>query len=67
MSTSDYVIGQEIVTLVGEGERTRLSVAERGLDPLPWPEADKRSYADEHNGGWADFLGRLARLLGDRA
>lgn len=50
-------------TLVGEGEHTRLRVNESGLDPLVWPDADKQRYADEHNEGWGDFLGRLARLL----
>jgi uncharacterized protein YndB with AHSA1/START domain len=50
-------------TLASEGEQTRLRVIESGLDPLPWPDADKQRYADEHNGGWADFLNRLAGLL----
>ena len=52
-------------TLVGEGERTRLRVAESGLEPLPWPDADKLRYAEEHNEGWGEFLERLLRLLGD--
>jgi uncharacterized protein YndB with AHSA1/START domain len=50
-------------TLVGEGEHTRLRVAESGLSPLPWPDVDKQRYAEEHNGGWGEFLDRLARLL----
>ena len=54
-------------TLVAEGERTRLRVAETGLDPLAWPEADKQRYAEEHNEGWGKFLERLLRLLGDGA
>lgn len=53
-------------TLVGEGEHTRLRVVESGLNPLPWPDVDKRRYAEEHNGGWGDFLDRLARLLAER-
>jgi uncharacterized protein YndB with AHSA1/START domain len=54
-------------TLVAEGsERTRLRVVESGLDLLAWPDADKVRYAEEHNGGWATFLGRLAGLLADR-
>jgi len=52
-------------TLVAEGERTRLRVAESGLEPLPWPDADKQRYAEEHNEGWGKFLDRLFRLLGD--
>jgi uncharacterized protein YndB with AHSA1/START domain len=50
-------------SLAGEGDRTRLRVVESGLDPLPWPDADKQRYAEEHNGGWAEFLDRLARLF----
>ena len=53
-------------TLVAEGERTVLRVVESGLDPLPWPHADKQRYAEEHNGGWGEFLDRLARLLAER-
>jgi uncharacterized protein YndB with AHSA1/START domain len=53
-------------TLVGEGERTRLRVVESGLNQLPWPEVDKQRYADEHNGGWGEFLDRLARLRAER-
>ena len=52
-------------TLEDEGERTRLRVAERGLEPLPWSDADKERYAEEHNEGWGKFLDRLFRLLGD--
>lgn len=50
-------------TLVDEGGHTRLRVTETGLDPLAWPDADKERYADEHNEGWGDFIGRLARLF----
>jgi uncharacterized protein YndB with AHSA1/START domain len=54
-------------TLTSEGsERTLLRVAESGLDLLTWPDAEKVRYADEHNGGWADFLDRLARLPAER-
>jgi uncharacterized protein YndB with AHSA1/START domain len=52
-------------TLAAEGGRTRLRVVESGLDPLPWPDADKQQYADEHNGGWGGFLDRLAQLLAE--
>jgi uncharacterized protein YndB with AHSA1/START domain len=53
-------------TLVGEGAHTRLHVVESGLNPLPWSDVDKQRYAEEHNGGWGDFLDRLARLLAER-
>ncbi|HSS11758.1 MAG TPA: SRPBCC domain-containing protein [Acidimicrobiales bacterium] len=52
-------------TLAGEGEATRLRVVESGLDLLAWPDAEKRRYAEEHNGGWGEFLDRLARLLAE--
>ena len=54
-------------TLVGEGERTRLTVTESGLDLLAWTTAEKERYAAEHNEGWAKFLDRLARLHTERA
>lgn len=53
-------------TLAAEGEGTRLRVVESGLDPLPWPDAEKQRYADEHSGGWATFLDRLAQVLAER-
>ena len=53
-------------TLVGEGERTRLRVVESGLELLAWPVGDKERFADEHRGGWAMFMDRLARLLAER-
>ena len=53
-------------TLAGEGERTRLRVVESGLNRLRWPDVDKQRYAEEHNGGWGEFLDRLARLLAER-
>jgi uncharacterized protein YndB with AHSA1/START domain len=53
-------------TLARQDEHTLLRVVESGLGPLPWPDADKQRYADEHNGGWGEFLGRLARLLAER-
>jgi uncharacterized protein YndB with AHSA1/START domain len=50
-------------TLVAEGDQTRLRVVESGLDPLPWPDAEKQRYADEHQHGWGVFLERLAGVL----
>ena len=54
-------------TLVPDGgERTRLRVVESGLELFAWPDAEKDRYAEEHRGGWATFLDRLARLLAER-
>jgi uncharacterized protein YndB with AHSA1/START domain len=53
-------------TLVGEGERTRLRVVESGHELLAWSDGEKDRYAEEHNGGWATFMDRLARLLAER-
>lgn len=44
-------------------ERTRLRVVESGPELLAWPDAEKERYADEHRGGWAEYLGRLANLV----
>jgi uncharacterized protein YndB with AHSA1/START domain len=52
-------------TLVGEGEHTRLRVVESGLGRISRPDIDKQRYADEHNEGWGEFLGRLVRLFAD--
>jgi uncharacterized protein YndB with AHSA1/START domain len=54
-------------TLTPRGaERTHLRVVESGLELLVWPDPEKERYATEHDGGWAHYLGRLARLLADR-
>lgn len=54
-------------TLVPEGpERTRLRVVESGHELLAWTDAEKHRYADEHGGGWAEYLNRLASLLAER-
>lgn len=54
-------------TLAEEGGHTRLRVTESNLGPLAaWSDADKERYAEEHNEGWAHFLGRLAGLLAPR-
>jgi uncharacterized protein YndB with AHSA1/START domain len=52
--------------LVDEGGRTRLRVVESGLNLLPWPDVDKKRYAEDHSGGWTGFLDR-ARLLAERS
>src|SRR5947209_6923018 len=53
-------------TLVGEGQGTRLRVVESGLELLAWSVGDRERFADEHRGGWAMFIDRLARLLAER-
>ena len=54
-------------TLTAEGnERTRLRVAESGLEVLSWPEPEKQRYADEHRGGWPGYLDRLASTVAER-
>ena len=51
-------------TLSSEGvERTRLQVTESGHELRGWPEAEVQRYADEHQGGWGEFLDRLTGLL----
>lgn len=51
-------------TLAPHGEeRTHLRVVESGDELLAWPDSEKDRYADEHNGGWGDFLNRLADLF----
>jgi uncharacterized protein YndB with AHSA1/START domain len=47
-------------------ERTRLRVVESGHELLAWPEAEKQRYADEHQGGWREYLDRLASVLAKR-
>jgi uncharacterized protein YndB with AHSA1/START domain len=54
-------------TLSAEGdERTRLRVVESGHELLSWSDAEKQRYADEHRGGWAEYLDRLASLYAKR-
>lgn len=54
-------------TLTPEGdERTRLRVTESDHELRDWPDAEKQRYSDEHRGGWATHLGRLAALLAGR-
>jgi len=54
-------------TLTAESdERTRLRVVESGHELLAWPDAEKERYADEHRGGWGEYLDRLANLLAKR-
>jgi uncharacterized protein YndB with AHSA1/START domain len=54
-------------TLTPEGhELTRLRVTESGHELMAWPEAEKQRYADEHRGGWGEYLDRLASVLAKR-
>jgi uncharacterized protein YndB with AHSA1/START domain len=55
-------------TLIPAGpEQTVLRVVERGHEVLPWSDAEKERYAEEHRGGWATYLARLATLLASRS
>jgi uncharacterized protein YndB with AHSA1/START domain len=47
-------------------ERTRLRVTETGHELTAWPDEEKQRYADEHQGGWAEFLDRLTTLIAKR-
>jgi uncharacterized protein YndB with AHSA1/START domain len=66
----DPVAGNSVLvefTLVPVGgEQTLLRVVESGHELLAWPEEEKDRYAEEHRGGWANFLARLAKLLSER-
>ena len=54
-------------TLTPEGdERTRLRVVECGHELRDWPDAEKQRYANEHRGGWGEYLDRLAGVLAER-
>jgi uncharacterized protein YndB with AHSA1/START domain len=49
--------------LTSEGEdQTRLRVVESGHELRDWPETEKDRYANEHRGGWGEYLDRLAGL-----
>jgi uncharacterized protein YndB with AHSA1/START domain len=55
-------------TLTPEGDgRTRLRVTERDVELRDWPDEEKQRYADDHRGGWAALLARLATLLKERS
>ena len=48
-------------TLRAEGENTRLRVVESGVAELDWPEEQKATYVEDHNGGWKIHLTSLDR------
>ncbi|HEX3425746.1 MAG TPA: SRPBCC domain-containing protein [Acidimicrobiales bacterium] len=56
----------EFTLIPQDDERTLLRVAESGHELRAWPEPEKQRYADEHRGGWGEYLGRLAGLLSER-
>jgi uncharacterized protein YndB with AHSA1/START domain len=45
------------------GERTLLRVVESGHELLAWTKEKKERYAEDHDGGWATFLDRLAEFV----
>jgi uncharacterized protein YndB with AHSA1/START domain len=67
----DPVAGNSLLvefTLAADGDdRTRLRVVESGLELLAWPDSERDRYAEEHRGGWATFIDRLAALLAQPA
>jgi uncharacterized protein YndB with AHSA1/START domain len=69
-SGQEPVVGNSMLvefTLTPEGpERTRLRVVESGHELRDWPDEEKRRYADEHEGGWGEYLDRLAEVLAKR-
>ena len=51
-------------TLTSQGpERTHLRVVETGLESLAWPDGEKRSYVEDHRGGWTQCFTRLSALF----
>jgi uncharacterized protein YndB with AHSA1/START domain len=60
--TGNSMLVEFTLTLEGD-ERTRLRAAESGHELLAWPDAEKERHSDEHRGGWAEYLDRLARVL----
>jgi uncharacterized protein YndB with AHSA1/START domain len=66
---AEPVVGNSMLvefTLAPEGdERTRLRVTESGHELRDWPDTEKQRYADEHRGGWGEYLDRLAGVLSE--
>ncbi len=54
-------IATPVLTLATGDSRRRAQ--ESGREPLAWPDTDKERYGDEHRGGWAEYLDRLAGVL----
>ncbi|HXA31664.1 MAG TPA: SRPBCC domain-containing protein [Acidimicrobiales bacterium] len=64
------VVGNSMLvefTLTPEGdEQTHLRVTESGHEVRAWPASEKERYANEHRGGWGEFLHRLGGLVAER-
>ena len=55
-------------TLTPEDEElTRLRVVESGHELRDWLDAEMQRYADEHHGGWAEFLDRFVGVVTEQA
>jgi uncharacterized protein YndB with AHSA1/START domain len=54
-------------TLVGEGEKTRLRVAESGFAQLDRPEEERTASAEAHGQGWDAHLASLAGYVAGRS
>jgi uncharacterized protein YndB with AHSA1/START domain len=61
-ATGNSMLVEFMLTPEGD-ERTRLRVVESGHELRDWPHSEKQRYADEHRGGWSEFLDRLAGIL----
>jgi uncharacterized protein YndB with AHSA1/START domain len=64
------VVGNSMLvefTLTAEGdEQTHLRVTESGHEVRAWPDSEKERYANEHRGGWGEFLHRLGGVVAER-
>jgi uncharacterized protein YndB with AHSA1/START domain len=69
-SAEEPAVGNSMLvefTLTPQGdERTHLRVTESGHELRDWPDAEKQRYADEHRGGWVEYLDNLATLATKR-
>jgi uncharacterized protein YndB with AHSA1/START domain len=64
------VVGNSMLvefTLTPKGdEQTHLRVTESGHEERAWPDSEKERYANEHRGGWGEFLHRLGDVVAER-
>jgi uncharacterized protein YndB with AHSA1/START domain len=69
-SAEEPAVGNSMLvefTLTPQGdEQTHLRVTESGHELRDWPDAEKQRYADEHRGGWVEYLDNLATLATKR-
>lgn len=54
-------------TLTPEGDGTRLSVVETGLEDMGWTRQERDSYLAGHAHGWVTHLGKLRDLLAEQS